>query len=57
VRANPVFATLPAVQAGRVVFLGDEASPFAGAIGFGSPLSLPYALDLMVPPLARAYGA
>ncbi len=52
--ANPVFANLNAVKQGRVAYLGDEASPFAGALGFSSPLSLPYALDQMVPPLARA---
>ena len=37
-------------------FLGDEASPFAGALGFSSPLSLPYALDRMTPELARVYN-
>lgn len=56
VLANPVFANLPPVRAGKVVYLGNEASAFAGALGFSSPLSLPFALDQMVPPLARAYA-
>ena len=56
VLANPVFATLGATQANRVVFLGDEASPVAGALGFSSPLSLPYALDQVTPELARVYA-
>ena len=54
--ANPLFAGLGAVRANRVVFLGDEASPVAGALGFSSPLSLPFALDQVTPELARVYG-
>jgi iron-siderophore transport system substrate-binding protein len=54
--ANPLFANLGAVRADRVAFLGDEASPVAGALGFSSPLSLPFALDRIVPQLARVYG-
>ncbi|WP_433799507.1 iron-siderophore ABC transporter substrate-binding protein [Actinomycetospora sp. CA-084318] len=53
-RTIPTFNTLPVVQQGRVAFLGGETSIFAGAVGFGSPLSLPYAIDAMVPPLAQA---
>jgi iron complex transport system substrate-binding protein len=56
VLANPLFANLGAVRANRVAFLGDEASPVAGALGFSSPLSLPYALDQVTPELARVYG-
>ncbi|GLZ47946.1 ABC transporter substrate-binding protein [Actinomycetospora sp. NBRC 106375] len=54
--SNPLFANLGAVRANRVAFLGDEASPVAGALGFSSPLSLPYALDQITPELARVYG-
>ncbi|MEJ2885641.1 iron-siderophore ABC transporter substrate-binding protein [Actinomycetospora aeridis] len=54
--ANPVFANLPAVRESRVAYVGDEASPVAGALGFVSPLSLPYALDQITPELARVYG-
>lgn len=54
VRANPVFNTLPVVAQGRTAFLGPETGLFAGAVGFTSPLSLPYAIDAMVPPLAQA---
>jgi iron complex transport system substrate-binding protein len=56
VLANPVSASLGATQANRVVFLGDEASPVAGALGFSSPLSLPFALDQVTPELARVYN-
>lgn len=48
---TPTFQNLRAVRDGRVAYLGDEASPVAGALGFGSPLSLPYALDQVVPQL------
>jgi iron complex transport system substrate-binding protein len=54
--ANPVFANLAAVRENRVAYVGDEASPVAGALGFSSPLSLPYALDQVTPELARVYG-
>jgi iron complex transport system substrate-binding protein len=54
--ANPVFANLPAVRENRVAYVGDEASPVAGALGFTSPLSLPYALDQITPELARVYA-
>lgn len=54
--SNPVFASLPAVRENRVAYVGDEASPVAGALGFSSPLSLPYALDQVTPELARVYA-
>jgi len=54
-RAVPTFTSLPVVAENRVAFLGPETSLFAGAVGFSSPLSLPTAIDAMVPPLARAY--
>ncbi len=45
---------LDAVQEGRVVYVGDFDSDFAGALGFDSPLSLPYAVDVVAPLLAEA---
>ena len=52
--ADPVFSALTAVQEGRVAYLGGFEEEFAGALGFDSPLSLPAALDIAVPELARA---
>ena len=49
---NQVFQNLNAVKQNRVVYLGDYSTEFSGAIGFGSPLSLPYAIDIVVPQLA-----
>ncbi|MDT7618566.1 MAG: iron-siderophore transport system substrate-binding protein [Pseudonocardiales bacterium] len=49
---NAVFQGLKAVKAGKVVYTGDYDSEFAGAIGFGSPLSLPVAIDDIAPKLA-----
>lgn len=45
---------LRAVKEGRVVYLGGFETEFAGALGFDSPLSLPAALDIVVPALAAA---
>lgn len=53
--ADPVFAAIPAVKAGRVAFLSDTfTTQFAGALGYSSPLSLPYAVDDMAPKLDAA---
>ncbi len=53
--ADPVFANIPAVKAGRVAFLSDTfTTEFAGALGYSSPLSLPYAIDYMAPRLDAA---
>lgn len=51
---SAVFASLDAVEEGRVVDLGEFDDDFAGALGFNSPLSLPYVLDVAVPRLADA---
>jgi iron complex transport system substrate-binding protein len=48
---SPLRAGMAAVQAGREVFLDVE---LGGAFSFGSPLSLPYLLDKLVPELALA---
>ncbi|NMH96262.1 iron-siderophore ABC transporter substrate-binding protein [Pseudonocardia acidicola] len=53
---NQVFQNLKAVRENRVVYLGDYGTEFSGAIGFGSPLSLPYAIDIVAPQLASALG-
>ncbi|MHA6616378.1 iron-siderophore ABC transporter substrate-binding protein [Pseudonocardia sp. DLS-67] len=53
---NPVFAQLPVVREGRTFYTGTFASEFNGALGYGSPLSLPYALDIAIPELATATG-
>lgn len=47
-----MFHGLEAVTAGRVVYTGGYESEFAGAIGVGSPLSLPTAIDDIAPRLA-----
>lgn len=53
--ADPVFRNIPAVKAGRVAFLSDTfTTEFAGALGYSSPLSLPYAIDYMAPKLDAA---
>jgi iron complex transport system substrate-binding protein len=53
VTADPVFARLDAVDEERVVYL-DLEDQFAGALGFSSPLSLPFLLEEAVPKLAAA---
>ena len=51
---NKLFAALPAVQEGRLVDLGQFDQDFAAALGFNSPLSIPFMLDTAVPRLAAA---
>lgn len=51
--AEPLFKELAAVQEGRVVYL-DEAAE--NALGFSSPLSLPYALDAALPQLEAIFN-
>jgi iron complex transport system substrate-binding protein len=50
---NAVFSRLDAVREDRVIYL-DLSDQFAGAIGYSSPLSLPYLIDEAVPKLAAA---
>ncbi|MBC3192703.1 ABC transporter substrate-binding protein [Pseudonocardia sp. C8] len=52
--ADPVFSAVPAVREGRVVYLGGFATELAGALGYSSPLSLPYAIDTVAPQLDAA---
>lgn len=51
---DEVFQGLDAVREGRVAYLGGFETNFAGALGFDSPLSLPAAIDVVVPALAAA---
>ncbi|MGY1838916.1 MULTISPECIES: iron-siderophore ABC transporter substrate-binding protein [unclassified Modestobacter] len=52
--ADPLFAGLDVVTEGRTVLLGSYDGDVAAALGFGSPLSLPYLLDEVVPALDAA---
>lgn len=49
-----VVQQLAVVREGRYVGLGAFENDFAAALGFNSPLSLPFLLDLAVPRLAAA---
>jgi iron complex transport system substrate-binding protein len=51
--AFPLFQRLDAVRDGRVIYM-DVDGDFANALGFSSPLSIPFALDQAVPQLAAA---
>jgi iron complex transport system substrate-binding protein len=52
--ADPLFAGLDVVSSDRTVYLGDYTTDLMGALGYGSPLSLPYLLDRLEQPLAAA---
>ncbi|MEZ0164406.1 ABC transporter substrate-binding protein [Kineococcus sp. LSe6-4] len=52
--ANPAAAGLDVVTGNRTVYVPTFGSDFAGALGFSSPLSLPFALEQAVPALATA---
>jgi iron complex transport system substrate-binding protein len=54
VEANPVFNSLDAVKNGQVVWVTDPN--VIGALSYGSVLSLPYAVDAIVPALAETIG-
>lgn len=49
--SNALFQSLTAVREGRVTYVAWD-SDLAGALGFSSPLSIPYAIDLAAPLLA-----
>ena len=51
---SAVFQSLDVVQQNRMVDVGSFSDDFAGALGFNSPLSLPYVLEVAVPRLAAA---
>lgn len=50
--ADPLFSQLQAVQDGRVLYLSEEVE---NAIGFSSPLSLPFALEAVQPALEAIF--
>jgi iron complex transport system substrate-binding protein len=52
--ADSLFSGLDVVTQGRTVLLGGYSSAVSAALGFGSPLSLPYLIDEVVPALAAA---
>ena len=52
----PLFQRLDAVREGRVIYM-DVDGDFANAIGFSSPLSIPFALGEAVPQLSTAVEA
>jgi iron complex transport system substrate-binding protein len=51
---DPLFAGLDVVTSDRTVYFGAYSSDLMGALGYGSPLSLPYLLEAVAPALARA---
>lgn len=53
VEANPLFGQLSAVQEGRIIYLDEDSE---NALGFSSPLSLPYALDAVLPQLEGMFS-
>ena len=52
--ADPLFSALGVVTEDRTVLLGSYSGATSAALGFGSPLSLPYLLETVVPALAQA---
>lgn len=50
---QPAFAALDVVKQGRVVYV-DENSDLSNALGFSSPLSVPYAVERFLPQLRAA---
>ncbi len=52
--ADTLLSSLDVVTQGRTVLLGSYSGDVSAALGFGSPLSLPYLLDEAVPALAAA---
>ncbi len=51
---NKLFTALPVVEEGRLVDLGAFDQDFAAALGFNSPLSIPFMLETALPRLAAA---
>lgn len=52
--ASPLVQQMPAVREGRFLNMGGFDQDFAGALGFNSPLSIPFLLETAVPRLAAA---
>ncbi|MFI5843334.1 iron-siderophore ABC transporter substrate-binding protein [Catenuloplanes sp. NPDC051500] len=53
VKADKVYGTLKVAQENRAVFLPYEEPPLGAALSFSTVLSIPYALDQLVPLLAE----
>ena len=53
VAKDKVLGRLPAVNDGRTIYV-DLTDQFAGALGYASPLSLPYLIDEAIPQLVAA---
>ncbi|KQU34491.1 MULTISPECIES: ABC transporter substrate-binding protein [unclassified Rhodococcus (in: high G+C Gram-positive bacteria)] len=54
VAGDPLLQSLNVVKEDRTVYVGEFGTTVPAALGFASPLSLPYAVDALVPVLARA---
>jgi iron complex transport system substrate-binding protein len=52
--ADTLLSSLDVVTSGRTVLLGGYDGDVSAALGFGSPLSLPFLLEQVVPELAAA---
>ncbi|QUH03435.1 iron-siderophore ABC transporter substrate-binding protein [Saccharopolyspora erythraea] len=53
VRTNGIYRSLNVVKDGRDLFLSYQNPPVGAAISFNTVLSIPYAIDQVVPQLAR----
>ncbi len=53
VKADKVYSTLKVAQENRAVFLPYEEPPLGAALSFSTVLSIPYALDQLVPLLTK----
>ncbi|HEX7133972.1 MAG TPA: hypothetical protein VF228_15455, partial [Iamia sp.] len=54
IEGKPLYESLQVVRDGRSVFVEDPI--VAGALTWGTVLSIPYAIDELVPLLAEAYA-
>lgn len=54
VEEDPLYRRLAVASEGRDIFLGPEGDPLQAAMSFGTVLSLPFALDGLVPLLVAA---
>lgn len=52
--SNPLYASLSVVKDGRTIYLDENSE---NALGFSSPLSLPYALNAVLPQLEAIFGS
>ncbi|GIG56507.1 ABC transporter substrate-binding protein [Longispora fulva] len=53
IQEDPVYAKLAVVTAGRAVFVPYTAPPAGAALSFDTVLSIPYAIDQLVPLLSK----